>query len=493
MAKRNSDNRSLPNPLMHQDGTGSGAPHHAHKGADAQGVKTRSRPRAIHGSLLCVALLTTVAGCGGDDSSDSGNLPPSAGLPASTPQGQRVGVPTKALIGTNGGRLVSPDGRLSITVPAGALAQDTELAIERITNTAMGGSDGAYRLTPHGAIFATPVTITFGYTDAEVAGTLPELMKFAFQRDDGFWQVIDSALHDSEARTLSVTTTHFSDWISVPEMLLTPVEAVVKVGESVSLKVLDCIGQMPDGQPLSAVIPNCHPMTEEGYLLAGGQGWSVNGVAGGSGSVGTLANAEGTTTNTYTAPGVKPTPNTVAVSVGFNSGLSSPAMLISNITVVDDGRSYTGTLTYARSPMIEATANVTWELFEELPDVRSYLATGTITGVLRSEGCANQPFSLPIAPGDAGDPLSWIVVFNDIASAPFTNSHHFGIQPAPEATITLTCDGTSYEVPASVVAMGAGATCPSGNLGRVYHSDTRRLTGEWNCMDLAAQWDFVLQ
>src|SRR5437660_5954425 len=61
-----------------------------------------------------------------------------------TPQGPKV---TKD-IGPAGGSIVSPDGRLTLTVPQNALTETVKFEIQPITNKAQGGLGGAYRLEP---------------------------------------------------------------------------------------------------------------------------------------------------------------------------------------------------------------------------------------------------------------------------------------------------------------------------------------------------------
>lgn len=61
------------------------------------------------------------------------------------------------------------DSKLTLTVPAGALATDTPISIQRITTTAHGGMGGGFRLEPIGQTYSQPVTLTFTYTDNDRA------------------------------------------------------------------------------------------------------------------------------------------------------------------------------------------------------------------------------------------------------------------------------------------------------------------------------------
>src|SRR5258708_38269301 len=64
-----------------------------------------------------------------------------------TPEGKNV---TKD-IGSAGGTLISPDGRLAITVPQNALTETLPFSISPITNKAESALGLAYRLGPNGA------------------------------------------------------------------------------------------------------------------------------------------------------------------------------------------------------------------------------------------------------------------------------------------------------------------------------------------------------
>src|SRR5581483_12076868 len=91
--------------------------------------------------LLCVILLLGVSGCKKTEESSStpdfggfkasGNMQPrnvSATQDATQeqmPPAAPVLTPTSATIGPNGGTLASSDGKLSLSVPAGAIPSDT--------------------------------------------------------------------------------------------------------------------------------------------------------------------------------------------------------------------------------------------------------------------------------------------------------------------------------------------------------------------------------
>ena len=85
----------------------------------------------------------------------------------------------------------------------------------------------AYRLTPEGQTFAQPVSLTFKYSAAVAGASAPDLLRVATQTAQGTWS-LPATTRDAAQRTLSVATTHFSDWATVSGLLLRPEDAVVR-------------------------------------------------------------------------------------------------------------------------------------------------------------------------------------------------------------------------------------------------------------------------
>src|SRR3989442_690804 len=78
---------------------------------------------------------------------------PAVFTPAVTAVGVPIGLSDSLPIGTSGGTIASPDGRLEILIPANALSSITSIGIQLITNNTPGGAGIAYRLTPAGQLF----------------------------------------------------------------------------------------------------------------------------------------------------------------------------------------------------------------------------------------------------------------------------------------------------------------------------------------------------
>lgn len=289
----------------------------------------RVRPMA---SILLAALLVA---CGGRGGPPAGERPtrPVAAL-RGTPTGESV---TRS-IGPPGGTVTSADGRLSLIVPAGALAADTPISIQPITNTAASGVGGAWRLGPGGRTFARPVQLVFRYTGADLAGRSAANLGVAFQDPQGVWQAVRGVTLDTSAGTLTVATDHFSDWALFESLRLDPASGRVKVGQSIALRGLVCVQQPDTGSLLTSLLPECRPIRDDDDIVLGTV--AVNGVAGGNGAVGTVRRQRAVLT--YTAPARKPRANPVAVSVEVEPllapliGKPPKVLLVSHIRVEDD-------------------------------------------------------------------------------------------------------------------------------------------------------------
>ncbi|MEZ4220484.1 MAG: hypothetical protein R3B13_06090 [Polyangiaceae bacterium] len=289
--------------------------------------------------------------------SQSSEPQPQKAVPVVTSVGEPNGSPASGVIGPAGGKLQSPDGLLTLTVPAGALAADTTLTIQPITNFAPGGIGSAYRLGPEGQTFAAPVTLTHTYSDSDVVGSAAEALGIAFQTSDGHWQWETSSSVDLGAKTTAVSTTHFSDWSMVKGFQLLPSAAKIAVSDSIPLRVVFCyvpeggFSQKPGVSEEDLVRPgyDCDNTDEEiaQVVTAAKLGsWMVNGVTGGNAASGTITSI-GKQSARYDAPTVKPdsSHNPVSVSVQVDLGATQKTLVTASIEVTDQSETYSGTVT----------------------------------------------------------------------------------------------------------------------------------------------------
>ena len=321
-------------------------------------------------------------------------LPPADG-PLVTAQGTPTAGAVSATIGPGGGTLSAADGKLVVTIPAGALAGPTTIGIQPITNFAPGAIGSAYRLTPDGQVFAVPATLTWTYTDANLAGTAAASFGGAFQRAEGTWQWFGPASVDVAGRTVSVTTLHFTDVSLVKGVQIRPPSKTVKPGGSVALHVKACYQNPTDDLVFLVGYPCDVDQGPDGILTI--DQWSVNGVIGGGGVFGSvLGNGSAAT---YSAPSVEPTPNVVTVSARVRVvGQGGFFQVASIITIAEDA--WVGTATGVNGD-VTTVASVTWTLESRVNNVAVYRGTGTATSSVTGGACAGGTFSPPTNPIDS--------------------------------------------------------------------------------------------
>ncbi|MFO1217187.1 MAG: hypothetical protein U1E89_02270 [Burkholderiaceae bacterium] len=445
-----------------------------------QSFHRRRRARLALSWLFGASALIAACGggSGGDDASAAAPSPgapspapgpapapsPAASAPiAVTPAGDPEGLPAFATIGAAGGTLTSSDERLTVTIPAGALAADTEVGIQPITPTAPGALGMAYRLTPEGTKFAQPVTLTFKASASEAAATLGSSWRVAtHDAASGHW-LADAGVQDAAQRTLSVTTTHFSDWSYLAGMQLQPAEATVEVNQQQKLHAIYC-GERAADENAQRVLLECEDADPLGALK-----WSVNGVIGGNTNVGTV---EGTKSGTYTAPATVPAGNPVAVSVAWGAQTT----LVSNIKVVDKVPAYTGTIhSYlafdidGKTATYETDANVRFVYNPGLSTPWNLWFDGSGTAFVRAK-----PFNCTSGSGTAAIEGASLQI--DVAAGTYS----FG--GGADATATLTCGNPPREMTGPYLqgrfsAGGDGNGCPALRFG-----DNRgQLKDVWRC------------
>lgn len=255
--------------------------------------------------------------------------------PATTSVGEPLGGGViSAVIGPAGGTLRSEG--LSLVVPPGAVASDTTFTATPISVQAPGGFR-AWRLGPEGTTFSKPATISFEANPVLLAGSTPEALRIAYQKADRTWAVLSDATLSGS--TLSATTTHLSDWSALKGWQLSPGTAMVSPRDTLDLEVTYC--NFVDVGELSPVMAGCNEQLEIAPILGN---WSVNSLAGGDGTVGVIQ--PGNEQAQYTAPGVAPESNPVAISVELNPTGMSKQLLVANVEV-GNTRSYSGKLTYS--------------------------------------------------------------------------------------------------------------------------------------------------
>lgn len=224
------------------------------------------------------------------------NLPPAA-----TGVGTPTGSPVTMTIGPAGGTIFSVDGRVELNFPANALAANTDITIQPVTNTAPNGAGLSYHFMPDGAKFGVPVKLTFHYTTSDANGTDPFLFYIAFQDSTGIWQAdFKNRAVDTIGKTASLSISHFSFWSMGSELNLFafPPQVTEKQTSDVGVVIVNDQGDLtPNGTGefgLSA-LPAVTPIPNQAI-----SNWSINGVPGGNAQNGTLSGSG--SGEIYTAP-----------------------------------------------------------------------------------------------------------------------------------------------------------------------------------------------
>jgi hypothetical protein len=292
-----------------------------------------------------------------------------------TPVGAPLGMVISKTIGSSGGSLVSPDGAISLEVPAGAFTKDETVGIQEIENHANGKLGKAFRLTPEGISFAKPVTLTFALESSQIEGVATQALKVAYQTSSGTWAMPKTQQFDAATRKLSVQTTHFSDWSAVAGIQLVPGSGVLKTGQSLTLQLAVCTVDDDPNNPLDGVIGDCSKLSLSGQA----KNWSVNGLAGGNSSVGRLAVDSLKGSAVYTAPAQLPSRNPVAVSVEWSHPSFGQTLMVSNITVQQES-AWQGTITYTEkgSMTIPAKSGRTGSVTHNYSHVETFKVTSGV-------------------------------------------------------------------------------------------------------------------
>jgi hypothetical protein len=258
-------------------------------------------------------------------------------MPGATAVGVPNGPVTTKSIGPAGGSIASPDGRIVVDVPPNALSGPLDFSIQPITNLAHGGVGSAYRLEPGGQKFAPPIEVSFKFDAQDLKGYSPEALAIAYQDPTGVWQSFRTVNIDQASKTLTVSTTHFTD-LSVWTIRLSPEKATLRVGETQLIAVEGCVEKDGWGSKLKTLlgIQTCS------FFMPRENSWSVN--------VGTITMVPGAVL--YTAPAKKPSPNVATVRLVYRlRGSVQKDARTCEITIVDRGYTATGSDATSSGPI----------------------------------------------------------------------------------------------------------------------------------------------
>ncbi|MFZ1799552.1 MAG: hypothetical protein WAU24_06765, partial [Chitinophagaceae bacterium] len=286
-----------------------------------------------------------------------------------------IGTITTKTIGAAGGIVKSLNGKITLNIPAGALAANTEIGIEETVNNAPSSCGNSFKLTPNGLIFSKPVLLSLKYSNNDIEGTFPEALSIATEMD-GTWMASQKAEVNSATNTITLPIKHFSDWgvIAFLKLLMLPGNKELGRGQSVDFRITTYIDVadekkandaeknkdknttksntpiISDDDLVPLVRPTVESITEErlGELLKQLNkfkglkitAWKVNGVAAPvSNEMGSLHSSEYGVA-TYKAPQVVPLDNVrwVAISCEMKSLQSGAKFIfISHVLLTSNG------------------------------------------------------------------------------------------------------------------------------------------------------------
>lgn len=274
-------------------------------------------------ALIAVVSILLISSCGRKNNPLDESIDTNTQTPVGSPAGNAV----KKTIDAQGGQLASADSRVQVIIPAGALSAAKEISIQPISNELPAGIGQAFRILPHGEQFSKPVTIVFNYKAEDTLNTLPQFLDVAFQDEKGNWQALNNTIVDRTKRTLTATTTHFSDWGYFKSMTLTPAEKIVNTEEEVALKVTTRFPYVdPDDQPKGEATTPVYTVPRE-LRPDEIKGWTYQGEG--------ILVSRGAQAF-YTAPKKVPAANPEAIVANIQMHRKGKFMLFANMTVVNN-------------------------------------------------------------------------------------------------------------------------------------------------------------
>lgn len=275
--------------------------------------------------LILSSILAATFGCGAASSDEIVLDPTEVGTP--------VGDKVSKEIGPQGGTLTSPDNRLTLTVPPNAVSENVSFSIQPISNNVQDAIGPAYRLEPSGRVSSAPLEISIRYTEQDIEGAFPQTLHIAYQDEKRAWHEQSSAKLDAATRTITVSTTHLSDWsFYMGEYIkIVPSRADVRVGKSVKLNVQSCQFNYWFAWIIYGRKKVCE---EKGWSSETGFPYKLNG----SGTLkGEFPGA------LYTAPATQPKPNVVTVTYQAPMFPKDISALEAKIRIIGQGYRATGT------------------------------------------------------------------------------------------------------------------------------------------------------
>lgn len=250
--------------------------------------------------VLFSVLIVSTLGCGFFSKAGDDEL-----IFAATNVGSPAGDKISKEIGPSGGTLISPDGRIELTVPPNALTETLPFSIQPISNAAGNSVGPAYRLEPNGKAFSAPLELAVHLSDHDLEGTVPEALSIAYQDEKGSWHAPRSVKLDPTSKVLKISVKHFTDYSILTRAKLSPAKSKIYAGGNQVITLVVCEKQGIIDRVLSRP-EKCSTTSEPDNAE-----WKIQGP-------GTFDLSGGPGTSVYQAPAKKPTPNVAHMLLSFD-------------------------------------------------------------------------------------------------------------------------------------------------------------------------------
>ncbi|WP_128543376.1 hypothetical protein [Larkinella soli] len=154
-----------------------------------------------------------------------------------TEAGKPIGAPSSKTIGPDGGTLTSADGKLTLTIPAGALSRETLISVQPSENKAPNGAGPAFRFAPEGTRLAKPALLSYRYERGEISGPVPGNLNLAAQAESGVWNLTRAAAADTTKQTVAAEVDELDPFAFIEKYKLSPEKLEVIPGEKRRLAI----------------------------------------------------------------------------------------------------------------------------------------------------------------------------------------------------------------------------------------------------------------
>lgn len=251
-----------------------------------------------------------------------------------TEVGKLTSVPTTKTIGPAGGTITTPDGKITLDFPAGAVRQETTITVQTGENEAPNGVGAGINISPADLTFEQPVTMTYTFQGQELSGTSVDAMGVAYQDGRKAWQLTGLATADKAKKTVKTRLNKGAWWSLITQYKLSPEQTTINVNEPLEL-ILTRVGgddlTFSKGDKLSALTLQ-DARKDVSRLFINGVDWTA--IPPKDQHFGTISQNKQTGQILFTAPGQKPDPNPVMVSLELkNSASNAVLLLVSAITI----------------------------------------------------------------------------------------------------------------------------------------------------------------